>query len=621
MNNRIGRYRRFAGVLVAGAAMLGAGIVVAASTAKMKDDTPERRKARHYYLSASRYEAEGKAAESAELFKKAYEADSTYAEAALEYGIRRFGMPRGDLSMSAERDRSRAIARKFIDRYPGDLFPVFLYANIMERSEELDEAVDVMERMSRLNPGNSDILQMLSGLYLDVNDAEKAMESLDAYARIEGEEPDYFVRKAGMYLALKDTAGALSTAHRMVEKNPADPASMAFLARLQDYLSMQDSALVSFRKAEEMTPPGAGGTVKMQIADFYLSKGDSVNYDAKTYEALMADDLDFETKKDVLAYYLQNLIIDDGDRARGDRLFGVLLEQYPHEPELLSLASRYSVSKKEYAKALEEIGYALDLDHTNMEYWEQAMTYCLLADEYERGEEYFRKAKEKVGTLSTSAYAVAGAMAIMNDNPSRALQIYAEELEEYFPGQKIDEPINMDALRNTLTADGVDVLAQLYQEIGDAYFKAEDMEHAFSNYENSLKLDPNSALTLNNYAYFLVRDGKEFPQETLDKADELSKRAVTLQPEQPTYLDTRAWVLFRRGEYKEAKEVQLKALELLGENPDLSEQSEFFEHLGDILFMNHEPDAALDNWRKALEGDPDNELLQRKVKHKTFFYE
>lgn len=37
--------------------------------------------------------------------------------------------------------------------------------------------------------------------------------------------------------------------------------------------------------------------------------------------------------------------------------------------------------------------------------------------------------------------------------------------------------------------------------------------------------------------------------------------------------------------------------------------------------MNAEPAAALDFWQKALELEPDNELLQRKVKHKTYFYE
>ncbi len=37
--------------------------------------------------------------------------------------------------------------------------------------------------------------------------------------------------------------------------------------------------------------------------------------------------------------------------------------------------------------------------------------------------------------------------------------------------------------------------------------------------------------------------------------------------------------------------------------------------------MNRLPDRALEFWEKALELDPGNELLKRKVKNKTFFYE
>ena len=37
--------------------------------------------------------------------------------------------------------------------------------------------------------------------------------------------------------------------------------------------------------------------------------------------------------------------------------------------------------------------------------------------------------------------------------------------------------------------------------------------------------------------------------------------------------------------------------------------------------MNQQPKEALEYWKKALELDGDNELLKRKVQHKTYFYE
>lgn len=581
----------------------------------------DRAKARHYYLSAVKQEVAGNNAESAELYRKAYEADSTYAEAALQYGLRRLGMPQEAFLSDAEKAKSRRITQKFLDLYPGDFFPNILYANVMETSMEMDEAINVIERLHKADPGNTDILQMLSNLYLDNGESEKAIETLDAYARIEGEDPEYFIRKTGIRAAMGDTIGSINEAKKWIEKTPADPSSVAFLAQVQNIFGMKEEALESFRKAESMMEPNTGGNIKLQMANYYNSLGDSVNFDNKTYEALLCEDLDFDTKKDVLAYYLQGIIDENGDRARGDKLFGVLLNQYPHEPELLSLASRYSASKKDYQKALEEIDYALDLDHTNNDYWDTALYLCMMADDYDRGDEYFEKVKKYIDQPAVSTYSLAGGMALMKDKPERALEIYKEEMEQYFPGQNIDGEMNMEALRSNLKADDVNTLAILYQEIGDAWYKLDDKEKAFKNYENSLKLNPNSALTLNNYAYYLTKAGKGFSEEELEKADEMSKRVMTLSPDQPTYIDTRAWVLFCKGEYKEAKEMQLKALELLGEDADVKDNSEFFEHLGDILFMNKEPEEAVENWKKALEGEPDKDVLRRKVQQKTFFYE
>ena len=48
--------------------------------------------------------------------------------------------------------------------------------------------------------------------------------------------------------------------------------------------------------------------------------------------------------------------------------------------------------------------------------------------------------------------------------------------------------------------------------------------------------------------------------------------------------------------------------------------AEIFHHAGDIYFMAGEPEQALDFWEKALKLDPDNELLKKKVNHKTYFY-
>jgi tetratricopeptide (TPR) repeat protein len=121
-------------------------------------------------------------------------------------------------------------------------------------------------------------------------------------------------------------------------------------------------------------------------------------------------------------------------------------------------------------------------------------------------------------------------------------------------------------------------------------------------------------MALNNYAYFLIENGGD-----IDKAEKMSKESISSSPDNYTFLDTYAWIMFKKGDYQNAKIYQSSAIEKAEANDDVS--ADLYYHYGDILFMTGEPDKALEYWEKALKLEPDNELLAKKVKYKTFFYE
>lgn len=124
--------------------------------------------------------------------------------------------------------------------------------------------------------------------------------------------------------------------------------------------------------------------------------------------------------------------------------------------------------------------------------------------------------------------------------------------------------------------------------LGDTYYSAGDLDKAFRAYDNSLFFYASNPVSLNNYAYFLTENGGD-----LDKALEMSTKAIEGEPENDTYLDTYAWILFKKGDYKEALEYQKKAMEIAEKNGDVA--AEYYHHIGDILFMNHQPDEAVKN--------------------------
>ena len=156
------------------------------------------------------------------------------------------------------------------------------------------------------------------------------------------------------------------------------------------------------------------------------------------------------------------------------------------------------------------------------------------------------------------------------------------------------------------------MLSNLSSGMGDVYYAMGDTTKVIELYERALKYNSYNLMAMNNYAYYLAELG-----ENLNRAEQLSATTVKYEPKNPTYLDTYAWVFFKKGEYAMAL-VYIKSAMSYSEVEEPS--AELYEHYGDILFMNGQHEEAVPNWEKALSLNPDSEILQRKVKHKTFFF-
>src|SRR5690606_6769852 len=113
---------------------------------------------------------------------------------------------------------------------------------------------------------------------------------------------------------------------------------------------------------------------------------------------------------------------------------------------------------------------------------------------------------------------------------------------------------------------------------------------------------------LNNYAYYLALRG-----ENLDKAEAMSKRSNRLEPNNASFQDTYAWVLFKQKKYKEALVWIEKARSSATEN-----NSVLTEHYADILFFLGEKEEAVKEWKKALKYGSKSEVLEKKIKEKTY---
>jgi tetratricopeptide (TPR) repeat protein len=121
-------------------------------------------------------------------------------------------------------------------------------------------------------------------------------------------------------------------------------------------------------------------------------------------------------------------------------------------------------------------------------------------------------------------------------------------------------------------------------------------------YEEGLKLDPKSALLLNNYSYSLAERGLQ-----LQRALEMAKQAVTTEPDNAAYLDTFGWIFFKLEKYEDAH-IYIEKSVSTGKASAV-----VYDHFGDVYQKLGQKEKALELWKKALEMDPKNDAVKAKT--------
>lgn len=567
----------------------------------------DKAKARYYYVEGSVALAEGRMSEAYELIKKAAVTDPDYPEANYAYAMMRMTLRNDTLSTPVEVAKSIALMRSYIDAFPGETGEAMNYSFLVARSGDIDEAIRVAERSDTLSGSLPAVLLQLAQYYTARQDIEKALSTLDRYERIEGNDPEIALRKFSLMYMHGDTARLLSESARLVRENPLSTEYLLIRGNAMEALEMPDSALICYRQAETLDPED--GKVKLTLANYYLERGDSAAYDQKSREAILSENIMLEEKLDMMTRYMQNIIADTtADRRRGARLFDGLLLQYPHEPKVLDLGAQFSATIEDYARAQELMSYATDLEPENPDYWIRLAHFYFIAEDYAKAISTCEKALEKLPEAPRGLLLVYGTASSLAGDYEKARGVYQKLLDLELPGALLSDDVPTILQKaGKLPYESLIRVAEYFQMAGDGSFKTGDIGRSTKEYDVVLALDPENATATNNYAYYLALGGGD-----LDKAEKLSRKTVDQQPDNATFLDTLAWILYLKGEYEEALEIQEKAMDSLSSEAESS--AEYWDHLGDIQYRCAQKDKALDSWKKALELDKENKKIAEKVK-------
>jgi tetratricopeptide (TPR) repeat protein len=131
-------------------------------------------------------------------------------------------------------------------------------------------------------------------------------------------------------------------------------------------------------------------------------------------------------------------------------------------------------------------------------------------------------------------------------------------------------------------------------ELGAVLDKQKKYSEAEAVFRDLIAKEPNNAVALNYLGYMLAERG-----ERLTESVDLLKRALAIDPDNGSYLDSIGWAYFKDGKIDLALENLQKAAEQLTTNSVVQ------DHYGDVLFKAGRIDDAIGAWNRALAGDGD----------------
>ena len=142
-----------------------------------------------------------------------------------------------------------------------------------------------------------------------------------------------------------------------------------------------------------------------------------------------------------------------------------------------------------------------------------------------------------------------------------------------------------------------------YLLYGSACEQTGKYEKAMDLFERCLESYPEAHEVMNYLAYMWAERGLN-----LDRAMAYANRALIHQPRNAAYLDTRGWIHFRMGNFREAL-VDLQAADAF-----MPGDPTILDHIGDAWSALGHRESAIAKWTLSLRADPSNQRVAEKLR-------
>ena len=414
----------------------------------------------------------------------------------------------------------------------------------------IDEAITVYQYLDTRTPEPMNRF-MLARLY-ELRDVDKAIALYNELLQ-ESDDSDGMIlaRLADLYSQKGNSAKSLECLEKLQQTAPDNQAVLFTLMDAYMFQKKYEQGLELFKASELSISDNDAVTLAVRYANGLLTSFDQ-SLIARTCADKLLDRLELKNKAGYAASWQVQIIS------------GLLSGHLERTARSIAYFDRALV----LADSIPEV----------------PLQICAFYFQKQRFKEMLRVAEQAAKRFPTNGqvYFLWGLGLSQSDSTERAITV-------------LQQAVSID----TNNLDAWNQLAILQSAAGN--IKASDIA-----YERVLKIDPSNALANNNYAYSLSERNLQ-----LDRAQTMIETALKSEPKNPSYLDTMGWILYQRGDYKQAVNYILQAID----NGEVS--ATIYEHLGDAYHKLNDKEKAQQAWREALRKEPNRHSVKERLSNGT----
>jgi tetratricopeptide (TPR) repeat protein len=482
--------------------------------------------------------------------------------------------------MSNQPDLARQSLEKAYRLDPDNQWFTLGYLNALGATEAYDEIITILKKKMKEDPEEVEWEFQLATVHYSKGKTGKAIRMLERIEKERGFSEKITLQKASIYESEEKYALARQEIEKVMALFPEALQFRIVAAELSLKSGEEEKAADYYREILEIDSTNIFALTN--LTDYYRKKEDYSNSFHFLRRSFSNALIDVKRKKAILSYYLseEEFVNKYGDAL--DSLVAVFTEMHPEDAEGLLMATDFYIDKRDYGKAFGHLNSFLDQHDGNYPIHMQAI---LLANAASLNEE----------------------LIALTD---KAIELYPDSADiRFFRGIGLyEEGRYRELITNFEKVSFNDYSMKEYASqskmlFAEAYYRLEEYIISDSLFENLISEEPGNDLVLNNYSYYLAERG-----EKLERAERWSRRTIDNNPENATFIDTYAWILYKMGDYEKAEEYIMDALEKGGKN-----DPEINEHAGDILKALQNYEIAKSYYMKAILLGGEKKKLENKI--------